>query len=70
MILRGIFHVVSCFPLHFMLFRRNFDYFSEQCRWVGWFEGWVRVGVGGAIRGRSGDNFIIIELEFVQKKEK
>ena len=31
-ILRGIFHVVSCFPLHFMLYRGNLDYFldSEQ----------------------------------------
>ena len=26
-ILRGIFHVVSGFPLHFMLFRGNLDYF-------------------------------------------
>ena len=25
MILRGIFHVVSCFPLHFMLYRGNLD---------------------------------------------
>ena len=29
-ILRGIFHVVSCFPLHFMLYRGNFDYFSDS----------------------------------------
>ena len=27
-ILRGIFHVVSCFPLHFMLYRENLNYFS------------------------------------------
>ena len=30
MILRGIFHVVSCFPLHFMLYRGNLDYFSDS----------------------------------------
>ena len=29
-ILRGIFHVVSCFPLHFMLYRGNLDYFSDS----------------------------------------
>ena len=29
-ILRGIFHVVSCFPIHFMLYRRNLDYFSDS----------------------------------------
>ena len=30
MILRGIFHVVSCFPLHFMLYRRNlYCYFDD-----------------------------------------
>ena len=28
--LRGIFHVVSCFPLHFMLFRENLDYFLNR----------------------------------------
>ena len=30
--LRGIFHVlpVSCFPLHFMLYRENLDYFSDS----------------------------------------
>ena len=27
-ILRGIFHVVSCFPLHFMLYLGNLEYFS------------------------------------------
>ena len=26
-ILGGTFHVVSCFPLHFMLYRGNLDYF-------------------------------------------
>ena len=30
MILRGIFHVVSCFPLHFMFFRGNFDRFFNS----------------------------------------
>ena len=29
-ILRGIVHVVSCFPLHFMLYRRNLDCFSNR----------------------------------------
>ena len=33
-ILRGIYHVVSCFPLHFMLYRRILDYFSD-CRRFG-----------------------------------
>ena len=28
-ILRGIFYVVSRFPLHFMLYRGNFDYFFD-----------------------------------------
>ena len=32
-ILRGIVHVVSCFPLHFMLYRGNLDYFSEREQW-------------------------------------
>ena len=27
---RGIFHVVSCFPLHFMLYRGNLDYFLDS----------------------------------------
>ena len=29
-ILRGIVHVVSCFPLHFMLYHGNLDYFSDS----------------------------------------
>ena len=29
-ILRGTFHVVSCFPLHFMLYRGNLDYFLDR----------------------------------------
>ena len=29
-ILRGIFHVVSRFPLHFMFYRGNFDFFSNS----------------------------------------
>ena len=29
-ILRGIFHGVSRFPLHFMLYRGNFDYFFDS----------------------------------------
>ena len=28
-LLRGIFPVLSCFPLHFLLYRGNLDYFSE-----------------------------------------
>ena len=32
-ILRGICHVVSCFPLHFMSYHGNLDYFSDSvCR--------------------------------------
>ena len=30
-ILRGIFRVVSCFPLHFILYLGNLDSFFEQC---------------------------------------
>ena len=29
-ILRGIFNVVSCFPVHFILYRGNLDYFSRR----------------------------------------
>ena len=29
-ILRGIFHAVSRFPLHFMLYRGNLDYFLDS----------------------------------------
>ena len=29
-ILRGIFYVASCFPLHFKLYRENLDYFSDS----------------------------------------
>ena len=29
-ILRGIFHVLSCFPLHFMLYCGNLDYFLDS----------------------------------------
>ena len=29
-ILRGIFHVISCFPLHFMLYHGNFACFSSR----------------------------------------
>ena len=29
-ILRKIVHFVVCFPLHFMVYRRNFDYFSDR----------------------------------------
>ena len=32
-ILRGIFHVVSCFPLHFMLYHGNLDYFSDSVQY-------------------------------------
>ena len=37
-ILRGKFHVVSCFPLHFMLYRGNLYCFSNSdlyCSWKG-----------------------------------
>ena len=34
-ILRGIFHVVSRFPLHFMLYRGNLDYFSYPVYCIG-----------------------------------
>ena len=34
-ILRGIFHVVSGFPLHFMLYRGNLDYFLDSAIGVG-----------------------------------
>ena len=34
LILRGIFHVVSGFPLHFMLYLGNFDYFSNSAEAV------------------------------------
>ena len=34
-ILRGIFHIVTCFPLHFMLYRGNFDCFSNSVGWKG-----------------------------------
>ena len=30
LILRGKFQVVSCFPLHFMLYRGNLDYFLDS----------------------------------------
>ena len=29
-ILRGIFYLVSCFPLHFMLYHGNLEYFSDS----------------------------------------
>ena len=29
-ILGGLFHVVSCFSLHFILYRGNLDYFSDS----------------------------------------
>ena len=29
-ILCGLFHVVSCFTLHFILYRGNLDYFSDS----------------------------------------
>ena len=32
MILRGIFHIVSRFPLHFMLYRVNLDYFLDRIK--------------------------------------
>ena len=34
-ILRGIFNVVSGFPLHFMLYRENLDCFSNRVRVMG-----------------------------------
>ena len=41
-ILRGIFHVVSRFPLHFMLYRWSFDYFSISEHH--WAPIWCRAG--------------------------
>ena len=29
----GIFHVVSCFPLHFKLYRGNLDYFLDSVQY-------------------------------------
>ena len=39
MILRGIVHVISCFPLHFILYRGNLDCFSNSalCTYKYWF---------------------------------
>ena len=31
-LLSGIFHVLSCFPLHLMLYRGNLDYLSNSAR--------------------------------------
>ena len=31
-VVRGIFHVVFRFPLHFMLYRGNLDYFLDSVR--------------------------------------
>ena len=41
MILRGKFHVVSCFPLHFILYHRNLDYILDSV------EGGVRILLNG-----------------------
>ena len=35
MILLGIFHVVLCFPLHSMFYRKNLDCFSNRVRVMG-----------------------------------
>ena len=45
-ILRGIFHVVSCFPLHLMLYRGNLDCFSnsEWCQFTGFFPTIIKRG--------------------------
>ena len=32
-ILRGIFNVLSCIPLHFMLYHGNLDYFSDSAQY-------------------------------------
>ena len=40
-ILRGKFHVVSCFPLHFILYRRNLDYILDSV------EGGERILING-----------------------
>ena len=34
MILNGIFDVVSCFPLHIMLYRGNLDYFLDSVKYI------------------------------------
>ena len=38
LILRGIFHVVSCFPIHLMLYRGNLDYYSDSVRYTIWLK--------------------------------
>ena len=43
MILRGIFHVLSRFPLHFMLYRGNLDYLSNSVEHVLYY---VRDSIG------------------------
>ena len=39
MILRGIVHIVSGFPQHFMFYRGNSDCFSNRYGWNDW-DGW------------------------------
>ena len=39
MILRGIVHIVSGFPQHFMFYRGNSDCFSNRYGWNYW-DGW------------------------------
>ena len=48
LILRGIFHVVSCFPLHFMFYLGNLDYFSDS---VMYFAEYSIEIVGSVVQG-------------------
>ena len=43
---RGIFRLVSCFPLHFVLYLGNFDNFLDSVSiysWSSWCWGWLRL---------------------------
>ena len=56
-ILRGIFQVASCFPLHSMLYRKNLDCFSYR----------VRV-MGGSLNNIHIDNVSLIESSLSMTK--
>ena len=58
-ILRGIVHVVSGFPLHFMFYRGNLDYFSNR---VVFF---VNTDLS---RGRKGNFLLRDKLKFSDNK--
>ena len=52
-ILRGIFGVAFRFPLHFVLYLGNVDYFLDSvCVWLPgmvWYGGWMVVGILGEL---------------------